>query len=92
MNRPMPSKAPIVSEAKTSSELSTQFEPLLDVQQAAQLLRLHPKTVQKWAREQRIPAVRYGKRWLFRSSELDSWVQSQLNWPRHACRQSEEIR
>ena len=91
MNRPT-TKAPEVPETRTLSEPSPQFEPLLDVEQAAQLLRLHPKTLQKWAREQRIPAVRYGKRWLFRESELDSWVESQLNLPRHACRQSEEIR
>jgi excisionase family DNA binding protein len=74
------------------SDLSSQFEPLLDVDQAAQLLRVHPKTLQKWAREQRIPAVRYGKRWLFRASELDSWVQSQVHSSGHVCHQSEEIR
>jgi hypothetical protein len=34
--------------------------------------------------------VRYGKRWLFRVSELDSWVQSQVHSSGHACRNLEE--
>jgi excisionase family DNA binding protein len=68
------------------------FEPLLDVGQAAALLRVHPKTAQKWAREGKIPAIHYGHRWLFRASELDSWVASQVHSPCHACRPSEEIR
>ena len=67
------------------------FEPLLDIRQAARLLHLHAKTVGRWAREGRIPGIHYSKRWFFRASELDAWVRSQVNLPRHACRQSEEL-
>jgi len=89
----MSSQTPVRTSAPMetrSSEATSQFEPLLDVTQAAALLRVHPKTLQKWARERRIPSVRYGKRWLFRASELDSWVDSQVHLPRHACRNLEE--
>lgn len=73
-----------------SPDRSQHFEPLLDVGQAAALLRVHPKTAQKWAREGRIPAIHYGKRWFFRASELDSWVQARVHSSRHACRNLEE--
>lgn len=87
-------KSPTIqtSTETDSAEGSPRFEPLLDIAQASALLRVHPKTAQKWAREGRIPAIHYGHRWLFRASELDSWVESQVHLPRHACRQSEEIR
>lgn len=68
------------------------FEPLLDIHQAARLLHLHAKTVGRWARNSKIPGIHYGKRWFFRASELDVWVRSQVNLPRHACRKSEETR
>lgn len=60
------------------------FEPLLDIHEAARLLHIHPKTLQRWAREGKVPAAHFGGRWFFRASDLDSWVQSQLNLPRHA--------
>ncbi len=54
------------------------FEPLLDVQTAAKSLSLHPKTVMKMARENRIPAFHVGRYWLFRASLLDQWLNAQL--------------
>jgi excisionase family DNA binding protein len=53
------------------------FEPLLTVEEAAQHLRLHPKTLQRFAREGRVPCVRLGKYWMFRLSTLDLWVRQQ---------------
>lgn len=76
MNYPISARS---LDTPESSKSSPNFEPLLDVEQASTLLRVHPKTAQKWAREGRIPATRYGKRWLFRASELDAWVQSQVH-------------
>jgi excisionase family DNA binding protein len=54
-----------------------QFEPLLDAEEAAKHLRIHVKTIQKLAREQRVPCVRMGKYWRFRLSALDQWVTAQ---------------
>ena len=56
----------------------SEFEPLLDVQEAADLLRIHPKTVQAWARAGRLPCLRMGKYWRFRKSALEVWVAEQL--------------
>ena len=58
---------------------SADFEPLLTAEEAADHLRIHVKTIQKLAREQRIPSVRMGKYWRFRLSALDRWVTAQHN-------------
>ena len=52
----------------------TQFEPLLSDAQAGELLGLHPKTVQRMARRGEIPAIRIGRYWRFRASELNAWL------------------
>ena len=52
------------------------FEPLLDSLEAATLLSIHPKTLQKMARAGTIPAYRLGDLWRFRASTLDSWLGS----------------
>ena len=46
------------------------MDDLITAQEAATLLRLHVKRVQRLAREGKLPAVRYGRKWLFRRQEL----------------------
>jgi excisionase family DNA binding protein len=53
------------------------FEPLLDTAEAASLLRIHPKTLQKMARRGDILGHHVGKCWRFRVSDLNSWLSSQ---------------
>ena len=53
------------------------FEPLLNTVEAATLLQIHPKTLERWAREGRVPAHDLG-RWRFRASELDVWLRSSV--------------
>ena len=62
-----------IKGAKTGSE-SKDFEPLLDTEEAARLLRMHPRTLRTKARRGSIPAVQVGKRWRFRASTLDRWL------------------
>jgi excisionase family DNA binding protein len=54
------------------------FEPVLDSEEAAALLKIHPKTLQKLARDGKIPGVRIGKLWAFRASTLNRWLESKL--------------
>ena len=51
-----------------------EFEPLLDSDEAAALLRIHPKTLQKKARTGEIPGRHVGNRWRFRVSDLNDWL------------------
>lgn len=50
------------------------FEPLLDSEEAAALLKIHPKTLQKLARLGEIDAIQVGKLWRFRASALNRWI------------------
>ena len=54
-------------------------EPLLDTDQAAAIMRIHPKTLQKLARRSVIRALRIGKVWRFSASVLDEWIQQKLD-------------
>ena len=54
------------------------FERFLDSHQAADLLQIHPKTLQRLARKGEIRAMRIGKLWRFRTSDLDVWVDLRL--------------
>lgn len=51
------------------------FEPLIDTQEAAALLKIHPKTLQKLARNGKVDAVQIGKLWRFRASALNRWLE-----------------
>jgi excisionase family DNA binding protein len=68
------------------SEAPSNFEPVLNTQEAAALLQIHPKTLQRMARQGRVPAFRIGDLWRFRASELDEWLRSGVCSNRHSCR------
>ena len=61
------------------------FEPTLNSQQAAALLQIHPKTLQKMARQGRVPAHQIGDLWRFRASDLDEWLRNEVSSNRHSC-------
>ena len=72
MTRPFPPAFPHVLDQTPFT--ITEFEPLLDSTQAVQLLRIHPKTLQKMARRGEIHGTHVGKLWRFRASELNDWL------------------
>jgi excisionase family DNA binding protein len=45
-------------------------EEILTTREVADLLKLHPKTVNKLAKSGRVPAYRIGRQWRFRKSEI----------------------
>lgn len=75
----------------SSTESHQTIEPLLDCAAAAAVLGgLHPKTVERWAREGRIPAYRYFRHWRFRVSDLEVWMRSHVQSACHPCRLNQE--
>ncbi len=50
------------------------YTPLLTAEDVAAILRVHPKTVVRDARQGRLPAFRYGKHWRFRLSDFEAWI------------------
>jgi excisionase family DNA binding protein len=75
MTRPFPPRSSDVLDLTPFT--ITEFEPLLDSTQAAQLLRIHPKTLQKMARRGEIHGTHVGKLWRFRASDLNDWIYRQ---------------
>jgi excisionase family DNA binding protein len=63
-----------------------QFERFLDSREAAALLQIHPKTLQRLARKGEIRGMRIGKLWRFRTSDLDAWVHLQLKLTSYSYR------
>lgn len=59
---------------KSAPDNERPFEPLLDSDEAAALLKIHPKTLQRMARRGEIPGIQIGKLWRFRASELSAWM------------------
>ena len=58
--------------------LASAFEPLLDLHEAASVLGMHWKTLEGKARQHEVPAFKVGKRWRFRLSSLNAWLESGL--------------
>lgn len=54
------------------------FEQLLDSDEAAALLKIHPKTLQKMARSGEIAGVQVGRLWRFRASVLNEWLEHRM--------------
>ena len=75
MTRPFPSLSTHVLD-RTPFTIP-EFEPLLDSTQAARLLQIHPKTLQKMARLGQIHGTHVGKLWRFRASDLNDWIYRQ---------------
>jgi excisionase family DNA binding protein len=62
------------------------FEPLITASQASGLLQIHPETLRRWAREEKVPYHRLGRKILFRASELNSWLSTVYSDPAVSCR------
>jgi excisionase family DNA binding protein len=54
------------------------FEPLIDTEEAAALLQIHPKTLQRMARRGEVRGYQLGKLWRFRASDLVKCVSAEV--------------
>ena len=61
----------------------------LDLQQAAELLRIHPVTLQAKAKAGEIPGAKIGKCWVFVEVDLIDHIRSQ--YPRRTLQGEQEI-
>lgn len=74
-------RQPITARRFSSSPVqpSNAFEPLLDLHEASAILGMHWKTLEAKARGHEVPAFKVGKRWRFRLSSLNSWLEHGIN-------------
>ncbi len=70
-----PQERVVDGSRKQPADGSNRFEPLLDSVEAAALLKIHPKTLQKKARRGEVTGIQVGKRWRFRASALNEWLE-----------------
>ena len=54
----------------------TDHEPLLTTAAVAKWLGIAPRTVCLWAECKEIPAIKIGRQWRFRESELREWLRN----------------
>jgi excisionase family DNA binding protein len=52
-------------------------EPLLNSEEAAAVMKIHPKTLQKLARRGVVRGIHVGKFWRFRASAIEAWIEGQ---------------
>ena len=64
----------VTQQSSSPAVREDEFEPLLDSEEAAALLKIHPRTLQKLARQGEVTAIHIGKLWRFRASALDEWL------------------
>ncbi len=69
-----------------SSQSFGSFEPFLNSEQAAALVKIHPKTLQRLARKGRVVGYRIGKLWRFRASDLDESFPVEVALNSYPCR------
>jgi excisionase family DNA binding protein len=74
-----------------SEDKSTRCEPLITADRAAELLKLHEKTVKRLAQAGKLPGMKIGRVWRFRESSLDSWMSAQLQWCGHPSPKGENL-
>jgi PTS system nitrogen regulatory IIA component len=51
-------------------------ERLMSVQEMAEYLNVNISTVYMWSQKGQMPAMKIGKMWRYRRSEIDAWLNS----------------
>jgi excisionase family DNA binding protein len=62
------------------------IEALLTSKEASQILKIHPKVLERMAKRGEVPALKVGKFWRYRATTLDAWINSRLQSGRQPCR------
>lgn len=65
-------------KTKPLNQSRPDLEPLLTPAEAGAYLRVHEKTAIRMARKKQLPALRLGKHWRFRHSDLTAWAAEQV--------------
>jgi excisionase family DNA binding protein len=77
--------SPSAAEGLLSS-LPHGIEVLLTTKEASQILKIHPKVLERMAKRGEVPALKVGKLWRYRATTLDAWINSRLQSARQPSR------
>jgi excisionase family DNA binding protein len=75
---PVPGEENSASSRRPPSRYAAPPERLIDSEEAAAIIGIHPKTLQKMARRGQIRGVHVGKLWRFRASIIEEWIEREL--------------
>jgi PTS system nitrogen regulatory IIA component len=56
-------------------------EPLMSVKELAEYLQVDMSTVYLWSQRGQIPAMKVGKMWRYRRSEIEEWLNQRRSQP-----------
>ena len=48
-----------------------------DIKECAEYLRIHPESLRRMSRENKVPHFKVGGKYLFRKQTLDDWIEKQ---------------
>ncbi len=65
---------------------SRSVEALLTSREAAEILKIHPKVLERMAKRGEVPALKVGKFWRYSARALDEWIRTRLQSERQPCR------
>jgi PTS system nitrogen regulatory IIA component len=63
------------------------MESLLTSGDVAKRLGINIATVERMARAGRLPAIKVGKLWRYRETDLDRWLEERVSYAHHPCRE-----
>ncbi len=76
----------VAAAASLPSQATGGIEALLTSAEAARVLKIHPKVVERMAKRGEIPALKVGKFWRYRATALDAWIEAKLKSGCQPCR------
>lgn len=54
------------------------MDEILTTETLAKYLHMNPQVISRMAREDRIPGYKLGKKWLFKKSIIDEWLEKKI--------------
>ena len=63
------------NKADNNRKMVEGFDDLLNSKEAANLVNVKESTIQAWARSEKIPAGKVGRKWTFSKRELLAWME-----------------
>lgn len=88
-SRPAGKSSTWPAASQASSPLNSalnEIERLLTTKEASEILKIHPKVLERMAKRGEVPALKVGKFWRYRATALDAWINSRLQSDRQPCR------
>lgn len=60
------------------TDLHMEFELPVNSRIASQFIGVHYKTLERMSRQGEVPAAKIGKEWIYRLSQLSTWLDDQM--------------